>query len=83
MTEDAAREVQPVLGLRPDSGHDQTIVSLDQGEFLVRDWSNRVRRVRVWREHWDELLRAALDTNPYGENNLEVIDGGIFGRETA
>lgn len=83
MTEDAAREVQPVLGLRTDSGHDQTVVSLEQGEFLVRDWAGRVRRVRVWRDHWDELLRAALDTNPYGENSLELVDGGIFGRETA
>lgn len=65
----------PLLGLPVDSGHDQTIASLAQGEFVVRrktrstDQEQTVRRIYVDRGNWHPDLLAALDTTPEGSSD--------------
>ncbi len=75
MDETAARAGLPLLRLRDDSGYHHAITRLEPGEFLVRDWHSRVRKVRVDRDWWHPDLRAALDTTPGGEGSY-VEDAG-------
>lgn len=75
MDETAARAGLPLLRLRDDSGYHHAITRLEPGEFLVRDWHARVRKIRVDRDWWHPDLRAALDTTPGGEGSY-VEDAG-------
>lgn len=70
-----AAKCLPLLGLDDDSGHEQTIASLAQGEFLVRrtvrdplsptgERRRMIRRIYVERSRWHPELFAALDTTP-------------------
>lgn len=82
MDENAARAAQPLLRLPENAGYDQEILSLEQGEFLIRHWDSldRVRRVRVDRDWWHEDLRAALNTTPGGRDTYdESMGADIFG----
>lgn len=79
MDADAARAALPLLGLRDDSGYHEVITGLEPGEFVVRDWRDRVRKVYVDRDWWDPTLLAALDTNPEGEGSYDEADGIFAG----
>ena len=78
MDRKAATAALPLLRLEGNQGHEFTIADLEQGEFLVRDWLARVRKVRVDRGWWDKELLAALDTNPHGENTREDEGADLF-----
>lgn len=81
MSEEAARASLPLLRLREDSGYHEGIQTLEQGEFMVRDWKQRVRKVRVDRDWWHQDLIDALDTTPEGEGSYrESLDGEFAGR---
>ena len=75
MDETAARAGLPLLRLRDDSGYHHAITALQPGEFLVRDWLGRVRKVYIDRSWWDTDLFTALDTNPEGEGTYRDDDG--------
>ena len=79
MDDAAARDALPLLGLRGDSGYHEVITGLERGEFVVRDWRDRVRKVYVDRDWWDPALLAALDTNPEGEGTYDEADGIFSG----
>ena len=68
MDEDAALAAMPFLRLKPDSGYHHAVETLETGEFVVRGWDGRVRKVRLDRDWWDDALVAALNTNPYGDD---------------
>lgn len=70
--ETTARSALPLLRLDDESGYHEAIQALQTGEFLVRDWQNRVRKTRVDMDWWDPALIAALDTNP--DKDREVAD---------
>ena len=74
----AARAALPFLGLAEDSGYEQVIASLQTGEYVIRDWRGRVRKVVIDRAWWDAELRAALDTNPFGEGLVDEVDDLIL-----
>lgn len=81
MSEEAARASLPLLRLKEDSGYHETIQGLEQGEFMVRDWTKRVRKVRVDRDWWHQDLLDALDTTPEGEGSYrETLDGEFAGQ---
>ena len=65
---DVGRNALPLLGLGRDSGHEDTIASLGQGEFLVRrrgeHGSFETRRVYFDRSWFNDALRQAVDTTP-------------------
>ena len=65
--------------MRDDSGYHEVITGLERGEFVVRDWRGRVRKVYVDRDWWDPALLAALDTNPEGEGTYDEADGIFAG----
>lgn len=75
MDDTAARAGLPLLRLRDDSGYHHAITALAPGEFLVRDWLGRARKVYVDRSWWDPHLFAALDTTPGGEGTYRDDDG--------
>ena len=85
MDEVTALECLPLLGLRPESGHAQTITSLGRGEFVVRRATVNAghrdvmrRRVYVDRSWWHPELLAALDTTPGGEGSYDAgVDDGL------
>jgi hypothetical protein len=83
MDRKAAVGALPLLRLEGDQGHEWTISDLEQGEFLVRDWLGRVRKVAVDRGWWDHDLLAALDTNPHGENTAEDRGADLFEQRSA
>ena len=79
MDDTAARAGLPLLRLREDCGYHHVITRLEPGEFLIRDWHNRVRKVRIDRDWWHPDLCDALDTNPEGEGTyLEDTGDDIF-----
>ena len=75
MDETAARAGLPLLRLRDDSGYHDAITTLEQGEFLVRDWHGRARKIRVDRDWWHPDLIAALDTTAGGEGTYDEDSG--------
>lgn len=75
MDETAARAGLPLLRLRDDSGYHHAITRLEPGEFLIRDWLGRVRKVYVDRGWWHPDLRDALDTTPGGEGTYSEDAG--------
>lgn len=84
--EATARAALPLLRLGDESGHEQTIMSLSQGEFLIRRsvepvpgvpsyigaHDDRVRRAYFDRSWLDAGLLAALDTTAGGEGQYTV-----------
>jgi hypothetical protein len=85
MDEVTAAECLPLLGLRPESGHAQTVASLGRGEFVIRratitNGRREVMRRRVYvdRSWWHPELLAALDTTPGGEGSYDAgVDDGL------
>lgn len=79
MNRDVAKKALPLLHLDEKSGADRVIASLEAGEWIVRDWMGRRRRVRVHRDGWCPQTFAAIDTNPGGEGMYETSSlAGIF-----
>lgn len=82
MDEGAAKGAVPLLRLPENAGYEQEILTLDQGEFLVRHWdkNNSVRRVRVDRDWWHQDLFDATNTTPGGAESYDESRGAdIFG----
>ena len=74
MEEAAALAALPFLRLDPGHGYEQAIATLETGEFLVRDWRGRVRKVRVDNSWWHPDLLDALNTNPHGTGRVAEVD---------
>lgn len=84
MAEKTAVAALDLLRVEKGIGFEKDIAALDQGEFMVRDWLGRVRKVRVDRDWWDLDTLAAIDTNPHGEGTYNGADlPGIFEDVTA
>lgn len=80
MAEGAAKSALDILRLDRGLGFERLIAGLDQGEFVVRDWVGRVRRVRVDRDWWDPATLEAIDTTPLGEGTYDAAElADLFG----
>lgn len=79
MDEDAALNALQFLRLKEDSGYHAAIETLQTGEFMVRGWDGRVRKIVVDRDWWDPALTAALDTNPYGDDAAALAGAASLG----
>jgi len=64
MKKDAALASLKLAGLEEGYRFEDVINSLQQGQWLVRDWQNRKPIVTVDRDLWDEDLFNALNTTP-------------------
>lgn len=79
MDEGAAIASMPFLRLKEDTGYHHAIETLETGEFMVRGWDDRVRKIRVDRDWWEPCLLDALDTNPYGDGAEHAAAAATLG----
>ena len=72
---EVGRNALPLLGLSVSSGHEDTIASLGQGEFLVRrrdaHGSSETRRVYFDRAWFSDELHQAIDTTPVRSSRVD------------
>jgi len=68
LKKNVAQAALPMLGLEPGYRYEDIMTHLNPGQFLVRTWQDEHPVVTVDQETWDPAVLAALETNPYADD---------------